>query len=135
MEIALSFFWRETVSHSFRNALSHLSITLNVPRFILLGFFVMNGALQIIYKHSNLDQIPSRWRKATTAIPSSSIALALGSPDVPPDSQVNMLPTFPILLPGALGSLQVVDAANAKIISSVCQLHFLFHYKHFVFNA
>ncbi|KAM7541341.1 hypothetical protein Aperf_G00000038754 [Anoplocephala perfoliata] len=83
------------------------------------SFFVVNGSLQIIYKHSNFDQIPNRWREATVPLPNSSIALALCSSAFPPDSHASMLPSFPVLLPGALGSLQVIDAANGKIISSM----------------
>ncbi|VUZ42106.1 unnamed protein product, partial [Hymenolepis diminuta] len=83
-------------------------------------FFVMNGAMQILYKHSNLDQTPGRWRWAASHNSNSTIALALGNPEKMEGNNIpSSTPSFPVLLSGSLGSLQVVNAADAKIISTM----------------
>lgn len=80
----------------------------------------MNGAMQILYKHTNLDQTPMRWQRAASHNSNSTIALALGNPEkMEGNNSPSSISSFPVLLPGALGSLQVVNAANAKIISTV----------------
>ncbi|VDO08106.1 unnamed protein product, partial [Rodentolepis nana] len=84
------------------------------------SFFVMNGAMQILYKHTSLDQTPSRWRWAAKKVSNSTIALALASPEkIDGDNISNSASSFPILLPGALGCLQIVNAVNAKIINTM----------------
>ena len=70
--------------------------------------------MQIVYKHMGLDQTPWRWRSHSSFHPSIPIALPLVSSGVD-----NAEASIPILLSGALGGLQVVDAVSAKVLSSV----------------
>ncbi|KAL5111401.1 WD repeat-containing protein 75 [Taenia crassiceps] len=95
-------------------------------------FFVVNGAMQIIYKRLGLDQTPWRWRAFTVPRPDPPTALLLPNAKV---SGINCSSgrnndgdvSASLLLSGALGGLQVVDVASAKVLSSmdVNQRHYV----------
>ncbi|VDK47917.1 unnamed protein product, partial [Taenia asiatica] len=95
-------------------------------------FFVVNGAMQIIYKRMGLDQTPWRWRAFTVPQPGPPTALALPNAKVSSshdDSGQNNdgNTSASLLLSGALGGLQVVDTTSAKVLSSmdVNQRHYV----------
>ncbi|EUB64699.1 WD repeat-containing protein [Echinococcus granulosus] len=95
-------------------------------------FFIVNGAMQIIYKHMGLDQIPRRWRAFAARQSRALTALSLpnaedaGTHDDCGHNNDDST-SASLLLSGALGGLQVVDPASAKILGSmdVNQRHYV----------
>eukprot|EP00108_Taenia_solium_P007861 TsM_000566200 transcript=TsM_000566200 gene=TsM_000566200 len=100
-------------------------------------FFVVNGAMQIIYKRMGLDQTPWRWRAFTAPQPGPPTALVLPYAKVSSghgdSSQNNDGDTSAsLLLSGALGGLQVVDTASAKVLSSISAKAMDVNQRHYV---
>ncbi|VDM32930.1 unnamed protein product [Hydatigera taeniaeformis] len=92
-------------------------------------FLVVNGAMQIIYKHFGIDQTPWRWRAFRVQQSDPPTALVLPSPKIVVDSGQNDGDNMSVslLLSGTMGCLQVVEAATAKVLTSmdVNQRHYV----------
>ncbi|VDD77974.1 unnamed protein product [Mesocestoides corti] len=78
------------------------------------SFLVLNGALEMVYRHEGLDQMPTRWRPFEAQGGRLAVIPLKLKGKERPEKGSNAL-----LLPGALGCLQVVELDSGRIVDMI----------------